>query len=146
LVFQVVSFLPVFQLNTLPIKYTIKQRKYYRIWFLAFSSENEHLNLYATQENFILSLYFFPRSPHTFSMQMNLCSSLLLFFFFLKISTSAGYMGCLVHIGFFIISPYPRYSFSSLCLLQEVTFLLACRLLALTSLGVSIAKLRSIKS
>jgi hypothetical protein len=55
-------------------------------------------------------------------------------FFFLKISTSAGYMGFLVHIGFFIISPYPFYSVCSLCLLQEATFLLACRILALTSL------------
>lgn len=26
-------------------------------------------------------------------------------------------MGCLVHIGFFIISPYPRYSVSPLCYL-----------------------------
>jgi hypothetical protein len=43
-------------------------------------------------------------------------------------------MGFLVHIGFFIISPYPLYSVCSLCLLQEATFLLACRILALTSL------------
>jgi hypothetical protein len=52
---------------------------------------------------------------------------------FLKISTSAVYMGYLVHIGFFIVSLYLLYSISSSRLLQETIFLLSRSLPSLPS-------------
>jgi len=74
-------------------------------------------------------LYFpstFSATPHTLSECKWIFVSPSCFFSFLKISTSAGYMGCLVHIGFFIISPYPRYSAPSLRLLQQAGYLPPC--------------------